>query len=300
MATPALLGVDIGCSRHDVPAVPSCAASAIPEPTPAPGIATHAEEGVSSVASTAEMDPPWPVNPLAGDGVPPDVDWLSGHLASINITNQPNETVVSHAFGINSRLIDLRIPERGSHDLRGSIKKGFRVEPRAANRGLANELARLERAARSGSKGRWIRAWAAVSPHCRKLVWHPAPPPVIKREFDKSGRRISFERAPLQEKMVGIDGVLIGPRPANVLAAIVAARRNLAATDRDDRRGNKRNDAADALAAAIRAAVLDLTGRVGFTRDPVRDTSSGPLVELGAAFDAHFGTRISWRLTVTK
>jgi hypothetical protein len=240
------------------------------------------------------------MNPLVGDWIPRDVDWLIGQLAKINSTNRPDETVVRHALGINGRLIDLRIRERGSHNLRGNIKKGFRVEPRAAKRGLANELARLERAAKSGSKGRWIRAWAAVSPRCRKLVWHPALPPVIKREFDKSDRLISFERAAPQGEMVGIDGVLVGPRPANLLAAIVAARRNLAATDRDDRRGNKRNDAADALAAAIRCAVFDLTGRVGVTRDPVHDTYSGPLVELGAAFDARFRTRICWRLMATK
>ena len=246
------------------------------------------------------MNPPWPVNPFAGDEVPPDVDWLIGRLAKINSTNRPDETVVRHAFAINSFLIDLRIRGRGTYGLKGSIKRGFRLGPRPADRGLAKELARLERAARSGSKARWIKAWAAVSMRCRAIVWHPAPPPVIKREFDEGGRLISFERVALQEEMVGIDGVLLGPRPANVLAAIVEARRNLAATPPDDRRGNKRNDAADAIAATIRAAVFDLTGRIGFTRDPVDDTYSGPLVDLGAAFDAHFGTRICWRLTVAK
>jgi hypothetical protein len=229
--------------------------------------------------------------------VPPDVDWLIRCLANINSTDRPDETIVRHAFDINSHLLNLRLRGRRTYFLKGSIKKGFRVETRSADRGLSNELARLERAARSGSKVRWIRAWAAVSPRCRTLVW---PPPVVKREFDESGRLISFERAELQEKIVGIDGVLMGPRPANVLAAIVEARRNLAATPPDDRRGNKPNDAADALAAAIRSAVFDLTGRVGFTRDPVEDTCLGPLVELGAAFDAHFGTRICWRLTVAK
>jgi hypothetical protein len=275
----------VGFSRHRGTIRKACRGSTFVPP---------AGDGISVAASTAEM------NPLVGDWVPRDVDWLIGQLAKINSTNLPDETVVRHALGIYSRLIDLRIREHGSHDLRGSIKKGLRVKPRAAKRGLANELARLERAARSGSKGRWIRAWAAFSPRCRQLVWHPALPPVIKCEFDESGRLISFERAAPQEEMVGIDGVLAGPRAANLLAAIVAARCNLAVTDRDDRRGNKRNDAADALAAAIRSAVFDLTGRVGVTRDPVEDRSSGPLVELGAAFDARFRTRICWRLIATK
>jgi hypothetical protein len=246
------------------------------------------------------MNPPWPVNQLAGDEVPPDVDWLIGQLVNLNSTNLPDEVVVRHAFAINSRLTDLRIRGRGTYDLKGSIKRGFRVGPRPADRGLANELERLERAARSGSKARWIRAWAAVSRRCRDLVWRPALPPIITREFNETGRLISFQRAATQNKMVGIDGVLIGPRATDALAAIVEARRGLAATNRDDRRGNKRNDTADALAAAIRAAVFDLTGRVGFTRDPVEDAHSGPLVELGAAFDAHFETRIGWRLIATK
>lgn len=242
----------------------------------------------------------WPINPLAGAAVPPDVDWLIDSLAKINSTNRPDETVVRRAFTINGHLLNVRVRGSGSYDLIGSIKNGFRAEPRSADRGLANELARLERAARSGSKARWIRAWAAVSPGCRALVWQPAPPAVIKREFDESGRPIGFERAALQEEIIGIDGVLIGPRPANVLAAIVEAHRNLAARDRNQRRGNKLNDVADALAAAIRSAVFDLTGRVGFTRNPVEEINFGPLVELGAAFDAHFGTRICWRLTAKK
>jgi hypothetical protein len=246
------------------------------------------------------MNPPWPVNPIAGDMVPPDVDWLIVRLANINSTNRPNEVVAKHAFSICSGLLDLRVRGRGTYDLKGSIKSGFRVQPRAANRGLAHELTRLERAARSGSKVRWIRAWTAVSPRCRTLVWHPAPPPVIKRKFDENGRLISFERAEIQEEIVGIDGVLIAPRATAALAAIVKARRNLAATPPDVRRGKKRNDEADALAAAIRSAVSDLTGRVGFTRDPVKDTYSGPLMELGAAVDAHFRTCICWRLTASK
>ena len=248
----------------------------------------------------ADVGSKWQINPLVGAKVPHDVDWLITQLAKINSTNRPNKVVVEHAFGINGRLLHLRIRERGSYKLHGNIKDGFRLEPKPANRGPANELARLESAARSGSKARWIKAWAAVSPRCRNLVWHPAPPPIIKREFSESGRLISFQRADMQQKMVGIDGVLIGPCATDALAAIIQARRSLAATSPDDRRGNKRNHEADALAAAIRSAVFDLTGRVGVTRDPVRDTYSGPLVDLGVAVDAHFRTRICWRLTATK
>jgi hypothetical protein len=243
----------------------------------------------------------WPINPLAGDIVSPDVDWLIRQLANIHSTDRPDETVVKHAFGINGRLLDLRVRGGGTYDLKGSIKKGFHIGPRRADRGLANELARLERAARSGSKGRWFKAWAAVSPRCRHLVWHPALPPVVKvnRKFNR-GRVVGFRRPSLQLERVGIDGVLMGPRASDALAAIVEARCSLANTPADDRRGNQHNDAAHALAAAIRSAVFDLTGRVGFTRDPVEDTYSGPLVALGAAIDAHFGTRIGWRLTAPK
>ena len=248
----------------------------------------------------ARSNPLWQINALAAGGVPPDIDWLIGQLVNINSTNRPAETVVKHAFGIYGRLTDLRLRGRRSYDLKGTIKTGFRLEPKLADRGVANELARLERAARSGSKARWIRAWAAVSPRCRHLVWHPTPPPIIKQEFDESGRLISFQRAVMQEKIVGIDGVLMGPRAADALKAISQARRSLAAIPPDARRGNQRNDAADAFTVAIRSAVFDLTDRIGFTRDPVKDTYSGTLVELGAAVDAQFGTRIRWRLTAAK
>lgn len=242
----------------------------------------------------------WPTSPLVGARMPPDIDWLIAYLAKINRTNRPIEVIVKHAFGIRGRLLDLRVRGRGTYCLQGNIKDGFRVEPKPADRGLANELARLERAARSGSNARWIKAWAAVSPRCRDLVWRPTPPRVIKRKFDKSGRLTGFKRGPLQEEMIGIDGVLIGPRAVGALVAIVEARRSLAATNQDDRRGNKRNEAAVVLAAAMRSAVFELTGRVGFTRDPLEDSCSGPLVELGAAAAARFGIRIGWRLTATK
>jgi hypothetical protein len=246
------------------------------------------------------MNGPWPVNPLAGAAVPPDVDWLIGSLAKINSTNRPDETVVRHAFSISGRLLDLRLRRGGTYDLKGSIKKGFRVRPRPPDGGLANELTRLERAARSGSKARWIKAWAAVSPRCRHLVWHTRPPVVeVKRKL-KCGRLVGFRRPSLRHNMVGIGGLLIGPRATEALAAIVQARRSLAAIPSNARRGNQRNDAADAFAVAIRSAVFDLTGRVGLTRDPVEDSYSGPLLELGAAIDAHFGTRIRWRLIATK
>lgn len=242
----------------------------------------------------------WRINPLFGTAVSPEVDWLIGSLANINSTSRPDETVVRHAFSIRGHLLELG-RGGGSYDLKGSIKKGFQVRPRSADRGLANELTRLERAARSGSKARWIKAWAAVSPRCRHLVWHPDRPPVVKvkREL-KSGRLVGFRRPSLRHNMVGIDGLLIGPRASDALTGIVEARCSLANTPADHRRGNLRNDAANALAVAIRSAVLELTGRVGFTDDRVQDTRKGPLVELGAAIDARFGTRIGWRLTATK
>ena len=92
----------------------------------------------------ADVGSKWQINPLVGAKVPPDVDWLIAQLAKINSTNRPNKVVVEHAFGINGRLLHLRIRERGSYKLHGNIKDGFRLEPKPADRGPANELARLE------------------------------------------------------------------------------------------------------------------------------------------------------------
>ena len=55
----------------------------------------------------AQMKPPWPVNPIAGHEVPPDVDWLIGHLVKSKSTNRPNEGVVNHASVISSFLLYL-------------------------------------------------------------------------------------------------------------------------------------------------------------------------------------------------
>ena len=91
----------------------------------------------------------WPINPLAGAAVPPDVDWLIGSLAKINSTSRPDETVVRHAFSISGRLLDLRHRGGGTHDPKGSIKKRLPVRPRPTDRGHANEHTPLQRAART-------------------------------------------------------------------------------------------------------------------------------------------------------
>ena len=79
----------------------------------------------------ADVGSKWQINPLVGAKVPPDVDWLIAQLAKINSTNRPNKVVVEHAFGINGRLLHLRIRERGSYKLHGNIKDGFRLEAQA-------------------------------------------------------------------------------------------------------------------------------------------------------------------------
>jgi hypothetical protein len=223
--------------------------------------------------------------------VPPDLDWLINSLAVLNVTGQADAVIVGHARAILYLLVALRYRGRGAVKVDGSSKAGFKVTGRTtAAEGLAKQLARLERAARSGSLARWLKAWGATSLEARRLVWRAEYGPVARLP-DQPG----FTRARLKNAL-GVGGRFIGPRAADALLAIVQARKELAASPLNARRGNRQNQEADELAAAIKAAVLELTGRIGITFNPVTGKATGPLVDFGAAFDRHFDTQINWRL----
>jgi hypothetical protein len=222
--------------------------------------------------------------------VPPDVDWLINSLAVLNVTGQADAVIVRHARAILYLLTALRYRGRGAVKVAGSGKAGFEVTGRTtAAEGLAKQLARLERAARSGSLARWLKAWGATSLEARRLIWAPALVNDLPRR-NIAGHRLADRRAP-----VGVGGHFIGPRPADALPVIVQARKELAAKPLNARRGNRLNREADELANVIKAAVLELAGRIGITFNPVTGKATGPLVEFGAAFDERFGTQINWR-----
>jgi hypothetical protein len=245
---------------------------------------------VNEIAASVDRAGPRPVSEDHKPGlVHPDVDWLIKYLASLNRTGRSDGDIMRHAREIMYLRTALRHRGRGPVSLLGNVKSGFIVgKPIAKAEGLAKELQRLESAARSGSLTRWLRAWAAASLECRRLVWHPEPPPLVRSEN-------GFTRAKLKG-IVGADGVLIGPRPVDALLAIIRARRMLARVPSNKRQGKKRYEEAEALANAIQTAIRDLTGRAGRTDNRITGQTTGPLPDFGSAFDTRFGTGIRWRL----
>jgi hypothetical protein len=245
---------------------------------------------VSAIAARVDRAGSRPVSEDHKPGlVPSEVNWLIDHLAKINSTGRSDDVLVQYACKIMYCVTALRFRGRGPVRVVGNTEDRFVVrEAIVATGGLARQLLRLERAARSGSMARWMKAWAASSLACRRLVWRPDPPPFVRSAT-------GIARGKLRN-IVGIDGVLIGPRPADALPAIISARRALTSRPPGERQGNKPNQEAAAVADALRSVVRDLTGRVGVTNDRIAGKTTGALVHFGAAFDDRFGTQISWRL----
>ena len=230
---------------------------------------------LNEIAARVDRAGPCPVSEDYRPGlVSPDIDWLINYLAQLNKTGRSEAIIVKHAFRIAFDWTMLRFREQRSPiNLAGSIKYGFRPHLRSKTRvGLAKELKRLDRAARSGSLNRWLKAWAAATDECQRLVWRPL----------------------VGKKPVGIQDLFICPRPSDAISAIAHARGDLASTPANDRRGNKSNSEAVALTRAMQAAVLDLTGRVGINRSWIH--TPGLLPDFGRAFDKRFNAGITPRL----
>ena len=232
--------------------------------------------------------------------VPLDVDWLITELSKINSESRSDSIIVRHAREVMYCLTALRVRELARVNLVGNIKDGFTTSKRSTkSEGPANELARLERAALS-SPTRWIKAWSATSLEVRRLIWHPQWGPIVRHHHDlrsnETGpRKVGFTRT--KPEGIGIEGTaLIGPRPEDALPEIRRARRELEAATAAERQGNKPNLQAETLANAIRAAVLELCGRLTTTNNRYTRETTGPLADFGAAFDYKFGIPIRWRL----
>jgi hypothetical protein len=233
-------------------------------------------------------------HPVSEDHMPglvlPERDWLITYLAKINTKRQADVVIVQHARNINWHLNSLRLGGKGRYSLTGNTKVGVAVHGpiKSTASSLTKELKRLERAASSGSLMRWLRAWACVSPECRRLVWRPELPPVVR---SKNG----FTRAKLTG-IVGADGGPIGPRPFAALPGIKRSLQKQTAKPANQRQGNKPDEDAAALAIAMRAAVVDLTGRARVTDNRIEGKTTGVFADFGAAFDQRFGTRVKWRV----
>lgn len=243
----------------------------------------------------------WVVHELSGVPEPPEIHWLIGKLTATDRMGS-SRAVLEHAHKIHSLLLGRQgRDDHAGHKIRR--KNGLWAEPVAAMRGASNDLIRLRTAARSDSDKIWRNGWLAVAGNTRRFVWQPPPPPIIERQFDQDGKLIGFRRERFDaSKLIRIKAgrfYSLIPKPADALPLIEAAIRKLDEVPAAERSKRKRdpkfNDLAaieDELEDAVRKACRELIGRKGFKWEEEEQKYEGPLIDLGRAIDAHFGTKV--------
>ena len=106
-------------------------------------------------------------NPIMGELVLPELDFLINRLMQINSTDAL--LVIEHARKIYTAYQLFRgRPDDHGFKIKG--KKRRRAETVPATRGLKDDLQRLSKAARGGSAKEWQTAWLGVSGEARALV----------------------------------------------------------------------------------------------------------------------------------
>jgi hypothetical protein len=237
----------------------------------------------------------------------PQHQWLIARLSRENIKKCKVEIIERHAAQIYDAIIAIRAGDAHS----GSVLWPD-VQKQPARRGTANELISLEKIARRAAlsdspiwRQRWVKAWAAASGTTRRVVWKPNAPPVIQRKFDRAGKIIAFERAPIGRvfSFSGHKLNFIAPLPADAIPLIAEARRQIAAVPAANRRIRKPNQLPTGLGYAVRAAFEELTGRSGITIDPYAEGASavkGGLIELGKEIEREFNVKLVARLRLPK
>jgi hypothetical protein len=242
----------------------------------------------------------WVKHPMSDDLEPPEIHWLIAQLVAINKKGCTDAVILKHArhiFGVWSLC--------GHSDNIGYRIKGktrLRAERVKATRGAKNDLVRLLATAESGSDKVFQKAWLAVSGKTRGLVWSPAPPPIIERKYDETGKLVSFRRerfdaSKLNPLKVERFYALI-PTAADALPLIEAAICKLEDTPAAERRKRKQDDPndlaaiEDELAIAVRVAYREATGRKGLTWNYTKGKFEGGLINLGRNIDARLGTKV--------
>jgi hypothetical protein len=114
----------------------------------------------------------WRLNPISGRTEPPKLDWLISYLWKLRTTGIAHEIVMRHAFQIYAWCDELRLQnDLTTHKIGEKPAGNFYATHGISKIGPAKELARLERAAKSGNFKQWLRAWAATPTRTIRLVY---------------------------------------------------------------------------------------------------------------------------------
>jgi hypothetical protein len=227
-----------------------------------------------------------------GEAVSPDFAWLIDRLAALNPPGAIDRPAVVEYRAHQIRGYWLTWHRRGDN---AAIKITGRQRPYAvrvdADRGTANELKRLLRAAKDKSDKRWQTAWLGVSSKTHGLVWNPVPP-VTRREINSEGTLVRFERADVgvSHRRVSVRGLeAIMPTRADALPLIEVALRKHEAIPAAERRKRQGDELADDICRAVAVAYRDLTGKAGITWNVVAEEYEGGLFDLAHGIEARFG-----------
>ena len=193
----------------------------------------------------------------SGEKDSPDFKRLRNWLVALNpLASKDRPAVVEyHAHQIRGHWLTYRY--RGDN---AAIEIRGRQRPRAVRvgteRGTANELRRLLRAARGKSDKRWVTAWLGVSSKTHGLIgwkpWLPCPgfeivvrgkPAHFRADLAASHRRVSVR---------WLHAIM--PTRADAVPRIAAALARLEAMPAAERRKRERDTLADDVVRAVRMA----------------------------------------------
>lgn len=247
-------------------------------------------------------------NPIIGELVPPELDFLINLLSQINSADA--QLVIEHARKIYTAY-QLSRGRPDNHGFKIKGKKRRRAEPVPATRGLKDDLQRLLKAARGGSAKEWQTAWLGVSGEARALVTplkapgstKSKPPPVAARNEramigGRSGtfalRRYPLDTREMKLAKAGSFSSVI-PNPKGSIPRIEAA---LAQGEFSSKRQTDKLTYIFVL--RVRDAYLALTGKKGLTFHPHLGEGGlldGGLLGLAEDIDRQLGTKV---LTVSR
>jgi hypothetical protein len=207
-------------------------------------------------------DSPWVHNPVAGERVPPELNFLINRLATLVAPNTIDKTILEIAkkiLWVINLIRAQRLQKQRKHQ--------------GAPRGYLKELEALRSAAkkvdREGGREVLDQIWATVSPESRELIW----PADVARGAAKAG------------EVVGIRGggftVIAPPDPLPLIAAAL-------------KKPHHYRRAVDPLASeltdVIRDGYITLTGKLPPGRIKYRRRSFD-LQSLARDIDLHFGLK---------
>jgi hypothetical protein len=238
----------------------------------------------------------WPTDPKTRRRYPPDQYFL---IRLLSDWSDDRRLVDYHAGEILFVWNLLRIKGK-SLKISGDSRKGYKAAWQPAENGLAKDLKRLERAARSRSLRVWLNACAGVSAKARRHV-EPIAPHVIERTtkgFRRAKLRdvVGFSTtkkigSPSKDGDVVFDIVVLKSEVA--LPLIQSAIGKLEEIPKSDRSKRRRDPLEEKVRLKVEKAFEELTGkRARRNIDPDSGRQIDKCHLFGRQIDRHFKTAI--------